>query len=487
MLNNSLIPIILAGGTGTRLWPLSRESYPKQYLKLDDSSDLSLIQQTIKRVESILGIDKIYDPIVICNESHRFLVAEQMREINIKPTSLLLEPVSKNTAPAIALSTLCSRDIDSNANLIILSADHIIKDIDQFHNAIRKGLEYVENNKIVTFGVVPDNPDTGYGYIESQEEISLDTLDGGGITRFIEKPNIEKAKQFIKNKKFLWNSGMFMFNANTLISEMELYMPQMLNDIEMSYKNRVKDNDFCRPQANFFENCENISIDNAIMEKTNVGVVLPLSSGWNDIGNWSSLWKNNTKDADSNFIKGNVISKNNHGCYFNSESRLIAALGLEDIIVVETDDSVLVSHKDRSQEIKKIVNQLKAEERSEYKAHNKIFRPWGHYTSIEEGNRWQVKLIEIKPGATLSLQMHYHRAEHWIIVQGTAKVELDNKISYLTENEGIHIPLASRHRVSNPGKLTLLLIEVQVGPYTLEDDIVRFSDVYGRAEEEKSN
>ena len=286
---DKIFPLIMSGGTGTRLWPLSRKSFPKQFLKCDPESKNSLIQKTFLRLQNIKNIQ---NPILICNEEHRFLAAEQMREINIKPASLLLEPVSRNTAPAIALSTLCSRDIDINANLLFLSADHIIRDIAQFHNAIRKGLNYVENNKIVTFGVVPDNPDTGYGYIESKEEISLNTLDGEEITRFIEKPNIEKAKQFIKNKKFLWNSGMFMFKSDTLISEMKLYMPQMLNDIQMSYENRVKDNDFCRPQANFFENCENISIDNAIMEKTNVGVVLPLSSGWNDIGNWSSLWKN---------------------------------------------------------------------------------------------------------------------------------------------------------------------------------------------------
>lgn len=480
MLSNTLIPIILAGGNGTRLWPLSRESFPKQFLSLDNLNNLSLLQQTLKRIQKIQGVEKIHDPIIICNESHRFIVAEQMREINIKASILLLEPEARNTAPAITLSTLAAAQIDENANLIILSADHVIKDVEKFHNAILKGIEYSENRKIVTFGVIPNNPDTGYGYIECTEEISIENLEGRNISRFVEKPNIENAKKFIKNKRFLWNSGMFMFKGKTLISEMEIYMPNLIKNCALAYEKKELDFDFCRPNKEYFKNCENISFDNAIMERTNVGVVIPLLSDWSDIGNWLSLWKNNKKDKNNNFVKGNVISKNNEDCFINSEHRLIAAIGLKNIVIVETDDAVLISDKSKAQEIKTIVNQLKVEKRSEYKSHNRIFRPWGNYTSIKEGNRWQVKLIEIKPGATLSLQLHYHRAEHWIIVQGTAKVEIEDKVTYITENEGVHIPLASKHRVSNPGKLALKLIEVQVGPYTLEDDIVRFSDIYGR-------
>lgn len=482
MIFNSLIPIIIAGGSGTRLWPLSRESFPKQFLSLNSDTKLSLLQQTLKRVININGIDKIHDPIVICNEMHRFLVAEQLREINFKASSLLLEPEARNTAPAIALATLSALDIDDNANIIVLSSDHIIRNIEPFHNAIRKGIEYAENDKVVTFGVIPNSPDTGYGYIESEKEINLNKPDGIKIKRFVEKPDIDKAKEFLKSKKFFWNSGMFMFKGKTFLKEMEVYMPKIVENCLLAYKNKDIDNDFTRPDSKYFLNCENISIDNAIMEKTDSGIVVPLSSDWSDIGNWTSLWENNAKDKEKNFIKGNVISKENSGCFLNSEHRLIAAIGLQDIVVVETDDAVLVSDKNKSQEIKLIVNQLKADSRKEFKSHNKIFRPWGHYTSIKEGNRWLVKLIEIKPGATLSLQMHYHRAEHWIIVQGTAKVEVEDKTSYITENQGIHIPLASKHRVSNPGKMLLKLIEVQVGPYTLEDDIIRFSDVYGRAE-----
>ena len=480
MSRNILIPIILAGGNGTRLWPLSRESFPKQFLSLENQTKFSLLQQTLKRIENIKGIEKVHDPIVICNENHRFLVAEQMREINIKPSRLLLEPEARNTAPAITLSTLSSIEIDNNANLIVLSADHFIHDTEKFHNAILKGIDYAEKNKIVTFGVIPNNPDTGYGYIECTDEISKENLDSSNISRFIEKPNLENAKKFIENKKFLWNSGIFMFKAKTLIGELEVHMPKLIDNCLLANKKKEIDNDFCRPHREFFKNCENISFDNAIMEKTNLGVVIPLLSDWTDIGNWLSLWKNNIKDINGNSIKGNVISKDNSECFINSEKRLIAAIGLKNIVIVETDDAVLIANKTKSQQIKDIVEHLKREKRSEYKSHNKVFRPWGNYTLIEEGNRWQVKLIEIKPGASLSLQLHYHRAEHWIIVQGTAKVEIENQTSYITENEGVHIPLAKKHRVSNPGKLTLKIIEIQVGPYTQEDDIVRFSDVYGR-------
>ena len=299
MLSNSLLPIVLAGGKGTRLWPLSRESYPKQYLSLDDNKNTSLLQQTLLRIKDIQGIQKILDPIITCNESHRFLAAEQMRKIGVKPSSLLLEPSSKNTAPAIALSAIASLDIDENANILILSADHIIKDVNQFHDAIRKGIEIIENNKIVTFGIVPQTPETGYGYIEAEKVASLQNLEGMKILRFVEKPNLEKAKEFMKNKKFMWNSGMFMFKAKTLLKECNLYMPEMIKNIESAYKNRTDDNDFCRPDSVAFERCEDISIDNGLMEKTNVGFVVPLSSGWSDIGNWASLWENNSKDKDN--------------------------------------------------------------------------------------------------------------------------------------------------------------------------------------------
>ena len=477
MLKSCIIPVILCGGTGSRLWPLSRKSYPKQFLSISDSSKTSLLQSTQERIKNIKGIK---DPILICSEEHRFLVAEQMREINITPMSILLEPFGRNTAPAIALAALKAIELEEDPNLLVLSSDHFIGDQNQFIRVINSGVQYADEERLVTFGVVPDSPDTGYGYIKSHLPLDGSILNGSNIDGFVEKPDFETAKELIKDKRYTWNSGMFIFKANLILKEIEKYTPDIFKYCKEALEEELFDLDFQRLKKGAFEKCPNISIDIAVMEKTNIGTVLPLDAKWTDIGSWDSVWKISKKDNNNNYIQGKVLAKNTKNCYLRGEKRLITTIGIEDLIIIETSDAILVADKSQSQEVKNVVNLLKKQGIPEGQEHKRIYRPWGFYESIIDEERWQVKIINVNPGEKLSLQMHHHRSEHWIVVSGTANVEIDNEEITLHENQSSYIPIGSKHRLSNPGKITLKLIEVQSGSYLGEDDIERFEDNYGR-------
>ena len=472
-----LIPVILCGGSGSRLWPLSRKSYPKQFLALEGNSKLTLLQKTLQRLESFKNISK---PIIICNEEHRFLVAEQCREIEIVPEEIILEPVGKNTASAIALASLSALDKNKEANLIVLSSDHLIQNESQFLEAVKCGLDFSFENKIVTFGVIPDRPETGYGYIQTENRIDINNLKGHKIKNFIEKPEYQNAQEYISKGNYVWNSGIFIFKASIILNELEKYSDNNLNLIRSSFKKRKRDLDFLRIDKDLFEKCENISIDKAVMEKTELGVVVPIDNGWSDIGSWYSLWQCSEKDKDSNYIKGQVYSEQSSNNYVRSEGRLIVTIGIMNMVIVETDDAILISDIKKTQEVKNVVKRLEEGGFRESLAHNLVHRPWGSYQSMLKEKRWQVKLIKVKPNSSLSLQMHHHRSEHWVVVKGTAKVEIDGDNKLLSENQSIYIPIGKSHRLTNPGKMTLELIEVQSGPYLEEDDIVRFDDNYGR-------
>ncbi len=478
MASRPIIPIILCGGSGTRLWPLSRKSFPKQYLKLSNSNNNTLLQNTYKRISKIEGIK---NPILICNEEHRFIAAEQMREMNIKPNKILLEPFGKNTAPAIALAALLSIQIEKDPILLVLSSDHEIKNNDKFVEVIKEGIKYANNDKIVTFGVVPHSPETGYGYIKADKEFNFSKIEGQNIDQFTEKPDRNKALEFIKDKRYTWNSGMFLFKAKKVLNEFNSFSLDIINSCKKSIKNSTIDMDFQRLSRADFDQCKNVSFDVAIMENTASGIVIPLDAGWNDIGSWESIWEDGKKDSNNNLIQGNsIFIEDTKDSYIRSEDKVIVGIGLENLVVVDTNDALLISDKNQTQKVKEMVNILKKKGISTGDKHQKIYRPWGHYLSVVEKSRWQVKLIYVKSRESLSLQMHHHRSEHWIIVDGTAQVEINGEINILTENESTYIPLGSKHRLSNPGKIPLILIEVQSGSYVGEDDIVRFEDKYGR-------
>ena len=480
MLDDVLLPVILCGGSGTRLWPLSRESFPKQFLTLDEYEKKSFLQKTQSRLNSLKNVE---DPIIICNEDHRFIAAEQMREIDIEPKKILLEPFGKNTAPAITLAALLALEEYEDPNLLILSADHEIKNTQEFLKVIQEGINYSKKGYLVTFGVIPESPETGYGYIQGDKPSDKENLRASRIIKFTEKPDYETAKKFINDKRFTWNSGIFLFKARNILNEIKKFSPEIIDICQKSIVKKLLDLDFQRLDKNIFEDCPNISIDYAVMEKTNKGIVLPMDVGWSDIGNWQSVWENSQKDKNGNSVNGKVILDQTENSLFRSENRLVVGLGVEDLIVVETNDVVLVANKNKAQEIKKVVNNLKENDMAEGYEHKKIYRPWGHYISVLEELRWKVKVILVKPGETLSLQMHHHRAEHWIVVNGTASVEINEKKIILHENQSTYIPLGSKHRLSNPGKIPLKLIEVQSGSYVGEDDIKRFEDNYGRIED----
>ena len=477
MTTQNIIPIILCGGSGTRLWPLSRKSFPKQFLSLDSSSKKTLLQLTLERTKKLKGIK---EPILICNEEYRFIVAEQMRNIDIQPKSILLEPFGRNTAPAITLAAIKAIEKEKDPILLILSSDHIIGIEDLFLKVINAGIEHAQKGKLVTFGIVPSSPETGFGYIKSKEPLNNNSLQGGIIESFIEKPNLETAKEFLQDKRFTWNSGMFLCKANTILEEMKEFSPEILKYCKAALKENLLDLDFQRLNESAFSKCPNISLDFAVMENTKKGMVIPLNANWTDIGSWDSVWKISKKNEEGNVIEGNIITKNTKNCYLRSEKRLITTIGIENLVVIETSDAILVADMRQAQEIKEIVNILKKKNISAGKDHKKIYRPWGYYESIYDDDRWQIKLITVKPGERLSLQKHNHRAEHWIVVCGTAKVEMDQNVITLYENQSSYIPLGSKHRLSNPGKIPLLLIEVQCGSYLGEDDIERFEDNYGR-------
>ncbi|MEJ0099023.1 MAG: mannose-1-phosphate guanylyltransferase/mannose-6-phosphate isomerase [Pseudomonadota bacterium] len=463
-----LTPVVLSGGSGTRLWPLSRELYPKQLLPL--VGEQTMLQETVLRLE---GLDTA-PSIVVCNEAHRFLVAEQLRQLGQKPQAIILEPVGRNTAPAIALAALRAAP---EALLLVLPADHVIRDAQAFHVAVRTATIAAQAGKLVTFGIVPTAPEEGYGYIKQ-------AASGGdgvfAIDRFIEKPDAARAAEFLKEGGYYWNSGMFLFRADRYLQELAQHAPDIVQAARNALAGAQPDLDFVRVEKAAFEACRADSIDYAVMEKTRDAVVVPLDAGWSDVGSWSALHAALPADAQGNVARGDVIAEDSTGCYFYAESRLVSAVGMKDHVVIETKDAVLVAPKDRVQDVKKLVARLKAEGRYEHALHREVYRPWGSYDSIDNGQRFQVKRLTIKPGAQLSLQLHHHRAEHWIVVSGTARITLGEKIFLLHENQSTYIPIGEKHRIENPGMVPLHIIEVQSGGYLGEDDIVRFEDRYGR-------
>ena len=474
-----LCPVILSGGAGTRLWPLSRELYPKQLLAL--TGERTMLQQTALRLEGLSAIS----PVVVCNEAHRFLVAEQLRQIRIEPKSLVLEPFGRNTAPAIALAahaalkSVAASDAGADPVLLVLPADHVIRDVPTFQKAVRAALPAAEQGKLVTFGIVPSSPETGYGYI--QRGAAGEAIGGAHpIARFVEKPSAEKAAQFLKSGDYYWNSGMFMFRARRYLQELARFAPEIAKVCETAASAAKSDLDFTRVDPQLFETCPSDSIDYAVMEKTSDALVVPLDAGWSDVGSWAALHEACESDSRGNVARGDVIAEDSNGCYLYSESRLVAVVGLQDHVVIETKDAVLVAPKERVQDVKKLVFRLKEQGRYEHSLHREVFRPWGSYDSIENGPRFQVKRLKVKPGATLSLQMHHHRAEHWIVVSGTARITRGDEVFLLEENQSTYIPVGVRHRIENPGKIPVHIIEVQSGSYLGEDDIVRFEDRYGR-------
>jgi mannose-1-phosphate guanylyltransferase/mannose-6-phosphate isomerase len=464
---STLTPVVLSGGSGTRLWPLSRELYPKQLLKLVGTH--TMLQSTVLR---LAGLDAA-PPVIVCNEAHRFLVAEQMRQLAIKPRAIVLEPVGRNTAPAIALAADAA---DPDALLLVLPADHVIRDVTAFQEAIRRALPAAEAGKLVTFGIVPNAPETGYGYIRRG------AADGQvfRIAQFVEKPDLKRAEGFLASGEYYWNSGMFLFKARRYLEELEKFAPDIAVAALAGVQKSQPDLDFTRIDKAAFQACRSESIDYAVMEKTADAVVVPLDAGWSDVGSWAALYDASEADAQGNVMLGDVVVEDTHGCLLHAESRLVTAVGLKDHIVVETKDAVLVAPKDRVQDVKKLVARLKAEGRYEHSLHREVFRPWGSYDSIDNGDRFQVKRLTIKPGAVLSLQLHHHRAEHWIVVAGTAQITRGEEVFLLEENQSTYIPLGVKHRIHNPGKIALHIIEVQSGTYLGEDDIVRFEDRYGR-------
>lgn len=464
----TVIPVILSGGSGSRLWPKSRHHYPKQLHCLYGQH--TMLQETMKRVEW-LGESQI----VICNHDQRFMVADQVQEIGIK-ADIILEPVARNTAPAIVIGALKSLEVAPDAIIAVFPADHMVRDLEKFNASLEVAIEVAKQGKLVTFGIVPTRPETGYGYIKSVEDNGLLR-----VAAFVEKPNLEKAEEYLRSGDYYWNSGMFVFSAQRLIEEIELHQPAMLQCCRDALQRGVKDLDFFRLDEGNFSQCANLSIDYAVMEKTSQAYMVPFTAQWSDVGSWQALWEVGDKDEHENVFFGDVIAEQSRGCYVSCEGRLVALVGVKDLVVVETADSVLVAHKDSSQDVKKIVDALKAGSRSEYLSHREVHRPWGSYDLVDTGNRYQVKRITVKPGASLSLQMHHHRAEHWVVVAGTAQIQKGEQKQILTENQSAYIPLGEKHRLSNPGLVPLHLIEIASGAYLAEDDIVRFEDGYGRA------
>ena len=465
-----ITPVILSGGSGTRLWPLSRKLHPKQFINL--VNDTTLFQDTILRLPT-----NVADPLVICNEEHRFLAAEQLRQIDRESNGIILEPIGKNTAPAIALAALKFINNGKDPLLLVLSADHLIQNIDAFHKSIEVAEKLAENNKLVTFGIVPDKAETGYGYIKADID---NTADYYNIQSFTEKPNQEDAQKYLDSGNYLWNSGMFMFKASIYLQELEKFEPEILTSCKKSCQTEYKDKDFIRLNNDEFRQCPEQSVDYAVMEYTKDGVVVPLDANWSDIGSWNALWDAKNKDKDGNVSEGDVILDEVKNTYAYSSNRLVSVIGVSDLVIIDTQDALLVADKKYSQNIKNIVNQLKQDSRSEADNHRKVFRPWGYYDSIDADNGFQVKRILVNPGAKLSLQKHEHRAEHWVVVKGVAKVTCGDKIFLLKENQSTYIPKGTIHRLENQEEIPLEIIEIQTGDYLGEDDIIRLEDDYQR-------
>ena len=490
----TLHPVILAGGSGTRLWPLSREYYPKQFLGL--TGERSMLQETVCRLD---GLGPLATPLIVCNEEHRFLVAEQMRELGNQPAIIILEPEGRNTAPALALAALhlSGRHEASDPVMLAMPADHVIRDVGVFQSVVRQAVALAESGGLVTFGVVPTSPATGYGYIKKGGAVpDADDAASFHLDAFVEKPDEAAAERMVGSGDYLWNSGIFMMRASVWLEALERHRPEIAQACRSAHARGKRDGEFYRPDADLFASCPSDSIDYAVMERV-VGptvpgdrteaFVLPMDSGWSDVGAWSALWEDGDRDDQGNIVQGDVYARSVRNSLLIGQHRLLAAVGLDDLIVVETADAVLVAHKDNVQDVKSLVAALKSEGRKEHETHRKVHRPWGSYETVDAGPEFQVKRLTVNPGAALSLQMHQERAEHWVVVKGTARVTRGDEEFLLRENESAYVPVGTKHRLENPGETTLEIIEVQSGGYLGEDDIVRFEDRYNRHQNEGSS
>jgi len=470
-----IIPVILAGGSGSRLWPLSRQHYPKQLLKL--FGDKTMLQQTLLRLN---GLPELASPIVVCNVEHRFMVAEQLSEIGLSDSAIILEPLARNTAPALALAALHAKTLDHDATLLVLSADHMICDVPEFQRVVNVAVESAAKNHLVTFGVHPTHPETGYGYIKTHQ-IEDNLTETFAVEQFVEKPNLETAESYLAAGCYYWNSGMFVFKTDIFLAELQLHSPDVVIAADQARTWAVRDLDFIRVDKDSFASAPNISIDYALMEKSRNVFCVPLNAGWSDVGDWKSFWDVSQKDAAGNSFIGDSIDVNSTNTLVFSQDKLVATLGVDNLMIINTPDAVLVADKSQAQQVKAIITQIEQQKRNEHLQHREIYRPWGCYDAIDTGDRYQVNRIRVKPGASLSLQLHHHRAEHWIVVKGTALVQRGEETMLLSENESTYIPVGTKHRLTNPGKIPLEIVEVQSGPYLDEDDVIRYEDSYGRS------
>lgn len=470
-----IIPVILAGGSGSRLWPLSRQHYPKQLLKL--FGDKTMLQQTLLRLE---GLEDTVAPVVVCNEAHRFMVAEQLLEMGIPDTAILLEPVARNTAPALALAAIQARQVDPRATLLVLSADHMIRDITAFQQAVRQAVQGAEQGALVTFGVQPDRPETGYGYIKAKD--GSETAAGlYPVERFVEKPDLPTAQSYLEAGCYYWNSGMFVFRVDVFLEELEARSPEVLEAAIAAHSAATKDLDFIRIDKASFAKAPNISIDYALMEKSDKVACVPLNAGWSDVGDWRSFSELSVQDEAGNSFIGDSIDIDSRNTLVFSRDKLVATIGVSDLMIINTPDAVLIADKSRAQDVKSVITHIEQQDRSEHLQHREVYRPWGCFDAIDDGDRYQVNRIRVKPGASLSLQIHHHRAEHWIVVKGVALVQKGDDVMLLSENESTYIPVGVKHRLTNPGKIPLEIIEVQSGSYLKDDDVIRYEDSYGRS------
>jgi mannose-1-phosphate guanylyltransferase len=466
-----ILPVVMSGGSGSRLWPLSRKKHPKQFLSL--VSENTMLQDTVLRLE---GLDCM-PPTVICNEGHRFIVAEQLDEIDQLGGEIILEPQGRNTAPAIALAAINAVNQGQDPYLLVLAADHVIQDNEAFHRAIGSAIDSAATGKVVTFGIVPDKPETGYGYIRSGT--AFNDSECLSVEEFVEKPDLEKAQAYLDSGQYFWNSGMFLFKASVYLAELEAYCPDILIACKKAMDGAQKESDFTRLDNEAFLACPDDSIDYAIMEQTNLAAMVPLDAGWSDVGSWSSIWEVSEKDDSNNSIRGDVKAIDVKDCLIDARDKMVAAIGVENLVIVETSDAIVIAEQSRVQDIKKIVEDLNANARSEATEHRTIYRPWGHIDLLQKGERYKSKQVTIKPHHRLSMQKHYHRAEHWVVVSGTAKVVCNDNEQLVTENQSTYIPVGATHMIENPGSIPLIMIEVQTGSYIGLDDIVRLEDLYG--------
>lgn len=467
-----ILPVIMAGGTGSRLWPMSRELFPKQFLRLN--GEQSMLQDTVTRLDGL----NVSEPLLICNEQHRFLAAEQLRQINQLSNNIILEPVGRNTAPAIALAALSATANGQDPLLLVLAADHVIENKDAFHQAIHLAMPLAEQGKLVTFGIVATGPETGYGYIQRGDSFGESAFN---VKRFVEKPDLPTATEYLASGEYYWNSGMFLFSAKRYLEELGQFRPDILAACQLAMADVKIDSvqDFIRVDLEAFSACPDESVDYAVMEKTTDAVVIPLDAGWNDVGSWSALWEVNERDDNGNALTGDIFTHKTTNCYINTDDTLVAAIGVENLVIVNTKDAVLVIDKSQVQDVKKVVEFLKSNDRREYRVHRESYRPWGRHDKVVDAPRYQINRVTVKPGGKFSLQKHLHRAEHWVVLSGTAEVTLEGKTYLLTENQSTFIPIGSVHMLENPGKIPLELLEISSGSYLGEDDIIRLKDHYG--------